>query len=81
MYLLGCNCFKTLFYRREIINPLTRKIRNKGYTLKQFLEKIGFSLRWYRTHEIKGAARNDELNDMIDNLEDKQDAQGDRDGN
>ena len=51
------------------MNPLTRKIRNKGYTLKQFLEKIGFSLRWYRTHEIKGAARHDELNNMIDNLE------------
>jgi hypothetical protein len=53
------------------MNPLTRKIRNKGYTLKQFCEKIGYSLRWYRTHEIKGASRHDELNNMIDNLESK----------
>jgi len=53
------------------MNPLTRKIRDKGYTLKQFCEKIGFSLRWYRTHAAKGAARHDELNNMIDNLEDK----------
>ena len=53
------------------MNPFTRKIRNKGYTLKQFLEKIGFSLRWYRTHAVKGAARHEELSDMIYKLEDK----------
>tara|TARA_R110000765_G_scaffold283346_1_gene380363 strand:+ start:430 stop:594 length:165 start_codon:yes stop_codon:yes gene_type:complete len=53
------------------MNPLTRKIRNKGYTLLEFCEAIGFSLRWYRTHEIKGAARHDKLNRMIDNLESK----------
>ncbi|MCJ8293349.1 MAG: hypothetical protein MJK15_02990 [Colwellia sp.] len=28
----------------------TRKIRNKGYTILQFCEAIGYSLRWYREH-------------------------------
>jgi len=53
------------------MNPLTRKIRNKGYTLLEFCEAIGFSLRWYRTHEVKCSARHGELKQMIDELEEK----------
>ena len=53
------------------MNPLTRKIRNKGYTLLEFCEAIGFSLRWYRTHEWSSGKKHVELKQMIDELEDK----------
>lgn len=52
-------------------NELTLKIRAKGYTVNEFLLKIGRSLRWYRTHEIKGAAKYNWLAEKIDELESK----------
>jgi len=37
---------------------LTRKIRSKGYTLLEFCEAIGYSLRWYREHANKDTKQN-----------------------
>ena len=51
------------------MNILTRKIKAKGYTLKEFLRKINYSLRWYRTHEIEGAKEHEFLVGQIDELE------------
>jgi len=53
------------------MNPLTRKIKAKGYTLEEFLKKINYSLRWYRIHEKEGAESHEFLNDQIDNVESK----------
>tara|TARA_R100000951_G_scaffold107151_1_gene102259 strand:+ start:6825 stop:6986 length:162 start_codon:yes stop_codon:yes gene_type:complete len=51
------------------MNKLTRKIRNKGYTLLEFCEAIGYSLRWYRTHVNKSNKQNDSINKEIEKLE------------
>lgn len=51
------------------MNPLTRKIKSKGYTLKQFLAKINYSLSWYRTHEKEGASSHEFLLSEIDKLD------------
>ena len=51
------------------MNKLTRKIRNKGYTLLEFCEAIGYSLRWYREHVNKSNEQNDLIVDEIDKLE------------
>jgi len=40
------------------MNILTRKIRNKGYTLNEFCHAIGYSLRWYREHANKDNKQN-----------------------
>ena len=40
------------------MNNLTRKIRNKGYTLLEFCHAIGYSLRWYREHCNKDNKQN-----------------------
>ena len=56
------------------MNRLTRKIRNKGYTLLEFCESIGFSLRWYRQHEHAENKQNSLIVEHIENLEDKSDA-------
>lgn len=53
------------------MNPLTQKIKLKGYTLTEFLTKINHSLRWYRTHEIPRAKSYDFLVGLIDELETK----------
>jgi hypothetical protein len=54
------------------MNPLTRKIRNKGYTLLEFCEHIGYSLRWYREHCNKEQAKQNEMiQDFINELESK----------
>ena len=50
----------------------TRKIRNKGYTLLEFCEVIGYSLRWYRTHVNKSNKQNDLINEEIEKLNSKQ---------
>jgi hypothetical protein len=54
------------------MNKLTRKIRNKGYTLLEFCEIIGYSLRWYREHAVKDNKQNKLINDKVDKLENKQ---------
>lgn len=53
------------------MNPLTRKIKTKGYTLKSFLKKINYSLRWYRVHEKEGAESHEFLKSEIERVEDK----------
>jgi len=51
------------------MNELTERIKAKGYTLKEFLEKINYSLSWYRVHEREGAKRREFLVGLIDGLE------------
>ena len=53
------------------MNKLTRKIRNKGYTLPEFCESIGFSLRWFRTHEASDTPQHDKIVEHIEQMEDK----------
>lgn len=49
----------------------TRLIRNKGYTLKEFCEHIGYSLRWYRTHVGSDSEQGLKIDIEIDILESK----------
>jgi len=51
------------------MNRLTRQIKDKGYSLQEFCKVIGFSLRWYRTHESKDNKQNALIRDAINNLE------------
>lgn len=53
------------------MNKLTRKIRNKGYTLIEFCEVIGYSLRWYREHCNKSNKQNELIKTEINELENK----------
>lgn len=53
------------------MNRLTRKIRNKGYTLLEFCEVIGYSLRWYREHANKDNKQNKYIDSFIDVLPSK----------
>ena len=53
------------------MNKLTRKIRNKGYTLPEFCESIGFSLRWFRTHEASDTPQHDKIVEHIEQMENK----------
>lgn len=53
------------------MNKLTRKIRNKGYTLLEFCKVIGYSLRWYREHCNKDNKQNRLINAEIDKLKEK----------
>ena len=53
------------------MNKLTRKIRNKGYTLNEFCLRIGYSLRWYREHCLKDNKQNELIKTEIDELESK----------
>lgn len=57
--------------QESTLNNLTLKIKLKGYTLKCFLLKINFSLRWYRTHEIEGSPEHKFLCEKINELESK----------
>ena len=45
---------------------LTLIIESKGYDLDEFLNHIGFSLRWYREHSKPGAKRYDFLAAKVD---------------
>ena len=51
------------------MNKLTRKIRDKGYTLNEFCHAIGYSLRWYRTHASKDNKQNELIKSEIDSLQ------------
>jgi hypothetical protein len=52
--------------------PTTRKIRDKGYDLKEFCKKIGWSLGWYRTHcKQEDTKQKEMIQKMIDELESK----------
>ena len=50
------------------MNKLTRKIRNKGYTLNEFCHAIGYSLRWYREHASKDNKQNELIASYVDAL-------------
>ena len=54
-----------------LTNPLTIALHSKGYTIQEYLNLIGRSLRWHRTHEIKGAAHYKYIVKFIDELESK----------
>jgi hypothetical protein len=56
---------------KKKMNKLRAKINAKGYTLEEFLNHIGFSLRWYRIHEKEGAARNKWLKSKVNELDRK----------
>ena len=50
------------------MNILTRKIRNKGYSLLEFCEACGISLRSYRRYEDVEHDMHDKLVKLIDAL-------------
>ena len=54
------------------MNKLTRKIRDKGFTLNEFCFRIGYSLRWYREHCLKDNKQNELIKTEIDDLVSKQ---------
>jgi hypothetical protein len=57
---------------KQIMYPTTRKIIDKGYNLKEFCKKIGYSLGWYRTHCKQADTRQNEMiQDFINELESK----------
>lgn len=47
----------------------TRLIRNKGYTLKEFCELIGYSLRWYREHVGQTNKQGKKIDSEIEGLD------------
>jgi hypothetical protein len=53
------------------LNKLTRKIRNKGYTLLEFCKLMDICLRTYRTHEHKEGENHDKIVKFINELESK----------
>ena len=53
------------------MNILTRKIRNKGYTLTEFCDANLISLRSYRRWEKEGHQMNVWLSNKINELENK----------
>lgn len=46
----------------------TRLIRNKGYTLNEFCDVIGYSLRWYREHVGKASKQGKLIDDYIEQM-------------
>ena len=56
---------------RAYMKKQTRQIRNKGYTLAEFCECIGYSLRWYRTHCDQDSKQGDLISEKINELESK----------
>jgi len=54
------------------MNILTRKIRNKGYSLLEFCEVYYISLRTYRRYEKADNDNHEVLVDWVDSLKDKQ---------
>ena len=53
------------------MNPVTRKIRNKGYNLNEFCKLIGYSLRWYREYANTDTKQGDKINGLVDGMEGK----------
>ena len=51
------------------MNPVTRRIRDKGYTLNEFCKVIGYSLRWYREHANKESKQGSQIDELVDNIE------------
>lgn len=53
------------------MNPLTRKIKDKGYSLAEFCKIIDVALRTYRRREDPKSKNHHVLLDDIDELEQK----------
>jgi hypothetical protein len=53
------------------MNKLTKKIKNKGYSLTEFCDNHLISLRSYRRYENENHNGHVKLVDWIDKLEDK----------
>jgi len=53
------------------MNSATQKIKSKGYSLNQFLEKTGISLSSYRRYEKEVNPNHSMLNRLINELENK----------
>ena len=56
---------------RVYMNSTTQKIKSKGYSIDQFLEKVNLSLSSYRRYEKESNPNNAMLNRLIDELESK----------
>tara|TARA_R110000851_G_scaffold160243_2_gene303483 strand:- start:1557 stop:1721 length:165 start_codon:yes stop_codon:yes gene_type:complete len=54
------------------MNVLTKKIKNKGYSLTEFCDENLISLRTYRRWENESNKNYKVLNRLIDELENKQ---------
>ena len=54
------------------MNSTTQKIKSKGYSIDQFLEKVNLSLSSYRRYEKESNPNHEMLNRLIDELENKQ---------
>ena len=50
------------------MNPVTRKIRDKGYNLGEFCKLIGYSLRWYREYANTDTKQGDKINEFVSNV-------------
>lgn len=53
------------------MNKLTRKIKDKGYSLPEFCKVQSICLRTYRTYEKEDHALNEMLVRWVDDLESK----------
>ncbi len=53
------------------MNKLTRKIRDKGYTLNEFCIHISQCMRWYSVHKNLDNKQNELIKSEIEGLEDK----------
>ena len=53
------------------MNILTKKIKNKGYSLTEFCDANLMSLRTYRRYEKESNANHAMLNRLISELEEK----------
>ncbi len=55
------------------MNVLTRKIRNKGYSLNEFCKLQDIALRTYRRREDEGHSKHEVLVNQVNELESKND--------
>ena len=53
------------------MNVLTRKIRNKGYSLAEFCKLHDIALRTYRRREHESHVKHQELVSQVEELENK----------
>ena len=53
------------------MNVLTRKLRDKGYSLDEYCKLIGQCLKWHRMHEREGSTHHDKIVSFINELESK----------
>lgn len=51
------------------MNPVTRKIRDKGYNLNEFCAHMGYSLRWYRQHANKNNRQGKKISAFVHDMD------------